>query len=137
MMTPLYQELHRWSAVPFEWGETDCMTSLCDWLVLCGWPDPMADLRGIYDDAASCQRATGYIRDPMGVTTRLAESIALPRGNDLKAGDVAVIKVPGPRWPVGALWTGQGWAVKGPTGTTTIRAGLVEILAFWSVGYQA
>ena len=137
-MTPLYAMLHRWSATEHVWGEADCMTSVCDWLVFCGWPDPMADLRGCYDSAASCQRLTGFIRDPLTVTCERFGAVGLRRGNDLRVGDVAVIRRrDDPAVPLGALWTGVSWAAKGLTGTATINAKLVDVLAFWSVGYDA
>jgi len=136
-MTPIYRELHRWSALPFTRGETDCATCIADWLMVCGWPDPMADVRGLYEDDLTCERATGFVRDPMGSVSRRLAAIGLPRGNELRAGDVALIRVRGIRLPVGALWTGQAWAAKGPDGTTTIRPELVDVLGFWSVGYSA
>lgn len=111
------------------------MTFCADWLVACGWPDPMADVRGLYDDRLSCERATGFIRAPVETVSRRADAIGLPRGNDLRSGDVAVIRIGGAS--VGAIWTGMGWAAKGEAGTATVLPALVEVLAFWSVGYRA
>lgn len=136
-MTPLYAHLNRLAAVDFAWGEADCMTFGADWLVLCGWPDPMADVRGLYDDPLSCERATGFIRDPVGVTDRRLTAVGILRGNQLHAGDVAVVMLPGHPRPVGAIWTGVSWASKGEQGTVTVQPQFVQVLAFWSVGYRA
>ncbi len=137
-MTPLFAILHRWSATPHQWGEDDCMTAICDWLVMQGYADPMADLRGCYDDAPSCQRVTGFLRDPVRVAGERFGAVGLTRGNELRAGDVAIIRRrDDPRLPLGAIWTGMGWAAKGPAGTSTVLPQFVTVEAFWSVGYQA
>ena len=136
-MSLLYAHLHRQSAVDFAWGEADCMTFGADWLVLCGWPDPMADVRGLYGDALTCERATGFIRDPVGVTGRRLAAIGIVRGNQLHAGDVAIVRLPGHPRPVGAIWLGEAWAVKGERGTTTVHPQFVAVEAFWSVGWRS
>jgi hypothetical protein len=135
-MNLLYAHLNRLAAVDFAWGDADCMTAVCDWLVLCGWPDPMADVRGLYHDPLSCERATGFIRNPVGVTDRRFAAIGVVRGNQMHAGDVAIVQLPGHPRPVGAIWTGASWAAKGERGTVTVQPQFVQVLAFWSVGYR-
>ncbi len=79
-MTPLYQELHRWAAMPFIWGETDCMLCLADWVLHVKGHDPAADIRGTYDCRGSCQRETGFLRDPVGAVEKCLATIGdLPR----------------------------------------------------------
>ncbi len=138
-VTPLYAQLHRWAAAPFVWGLDDCMTRLADWCIANGHPDPMGDLRYSYDSAVSCQKATGFLTDPVGVCSRQFEGVAgLQRGNELRAGDVAVVmRRDNPRMPIGAMWTGTAWAMTGEGGVTTVAPEFVEVLAFWSVGYEA
>ncbi|WP_457645329.1 DUF6950 family protein [Profundibacter sp.] len=138
-MTPIFQELHRWMATPHVWGVADCITVLADWVQVVTGTDPMADVRMTYFDAASCQRETGFMRDPVAVFDKYAAAAGLQRGNELRAGDIAVIRrrdMVDP-WPVGGLWTGSAWACKGPHGVTTLAPKMVEVIAFWNVGYEA
>ncbi len=139
-MTPLYQELHRWMGLPFIWGETDCMLVCADWIERVRGQDPAAHLRGTYDSRGSCQRETGFLRDPIGaVESCLATIGGLDRVDEPQRGDMAVIRVHEPDGrvsPCGALWLGSAWGCKGPTGATTLNpCAVVEVLAVWSVGY--
>lgn len=131
-------ELHRWSAVPFVWGQTDCVLVLADWVARVTGVDPAAEVRMTYTDAAECQKATGFLRDPVGTLDRFAGLAGLSRADRPARGDVAVIRRHhDPRWPVGALWLGECWACKGPDGVTTLRPALAQVLAVWGVGYAA
>lgn len=139
-MSPIFQELHRWMGMPHIWGQSDCITVLADWIEKVTGIDPMADVRMTYHDAGSCQRETGFLRDPITAVAKYVEGVAgLKRGNELHVGDVAIIRRRDDQAqvPLGALWTGSAWACKGPKGATTLSPKLVEILAFWSVGYEA
>lgn len=146
-MTPLYQELHRWAAVPFAWGEMDCMTCLADWVLRVRGVDPAADIRLTYDSPASCQRQTGFLREPVAAVERCLATIGgLPRVLEPQAGDVAVIMARGPDGrlsPSGALWMGSAWGCKGPSGTTTLSPRVAAVVsddagpAIWGVGYEA
>lgn len=150
MMTPLYAELHRWAALPHAWGQCDCMLVLGDWVARVRGVDPFAALRGTYDSPLTCERATGFLSDPVPVAARhLQGGAGLARVDlfdpadpdapallsRLAPGDIAVIRRrDDPRWPMGALWTGRCWACKGPNGTTTLHPALVQPLAAWRVG---
>ena len=141
-MNPLYVELHRWAALPFIWGETDCMTCLADWIMRVRGVEPAADIRGMYDSRGSCQRETGFLRDPVTAVDKCLATIGgMARTDSPQPGDMAVIVVQdgaGRVSPCGALWLGAAWACKGPTGTTTVSPKAVhEVLAVWSVGYAA
>ena len=147
-MTPLYRELHRWSALPFIWGETDCMLVLADWVKAVHGVDAAAHIRGTYDSRGSCQRETGFLRDPVGaVESCLATIGGLERTKVPLKGDVAVIitkDADGRISPCGALWLGSAWGCKGPHGTTTINPKRAAPIlcpegkpAIWSVGYAA
>jgi hypothetical protein len=141
-MTPIYQELHTWRSKPFIWGETDCMLCLADWVQRVTGKDPAAHIRGTYDSRGSCQRETGFLRDPVGaVEACLATIGGLPRVDAPRPGDGAVIMVQEPDGrvsPCGALWLGSCWGCKGPQGATTLcpRA-VIDVLAIWGLGYEA
>ncbi|MGY9046057.1 hypothetical protein P775_14280 [Puniceibacterium antarcticum] len=142
-MTPLYAELHRWASLPFLWGESDCCLVVCDWVERVTGIDPARDLRMTYDSAGSCQRETGFLRDPLRITTQCMEGIAgLARTAAPVAGDVGVIKIllEGQVRPVAALCLGPaGWAVKSiQRGTTTLAPShVIGVMRAWSVGYSA
>lgn len=140
-MTPLYAELHRWATLPFVWGETDCMLCLADWVHRVRGVDPAAEIRGTYDSRGSCQRETGFLRDPVAAVERCLASVGgLPRVPEPRKGDVAVIAYhDGERMQVaGGIWLGEAWGCKGPNGTTTLSPRMVvDVLAAWSVGYEA
>lgn len=140
-MTPLYQQLHQWAKTPFIWGESDCMTCVCDWINRVRGFDPAWDLRGTYDSRGSCQRETGFFRDPVGVVDRYFRAAGhLPMVEVAQVGDVALIQLMGADGRLdtcGALWLGSAWGCKGPSGTTTMAPSMVKVLAVWSVGYAA
>jgi|OM-RGC.v1.025169969 hypothetical protein len=144
-MSPLYAELHRWSALPFVWGETDCMMCLADWVWRVRGVDPAAEIRMSYDSPAACQRVTGWWTDPVGAVERCLGAIGgLPRVDCPARGDVGVFRMPDPARggrlsPAGGLWLGECWTFRHPErGTTTLRARVAGApLAIWGVGYAA
>ncbi|WP_027237833.1 DUF6950 family protein [Leisingera caerulea] len=141
-MTPLYRELHRWMALPFIWGETDCMLVLADWIERVRGADPAAHIRGTYDSRGSCQRETGFLRDPVAAVEGCLATIGgLERVQEPRKGDIAVIVVPeadGRVSSCGAVWLGSAWGCKGQNGTTTLKPqAVLRVLAIWSVGYEA
>lgn len=141
-MTPLYAEIHRWATMPFVWGESDCITVLADWVARVHGRDPMENIRGTYDSRASCQRETGFFRDPVGTIDAALETIGgLPRVDEPSPGDIAVIRVAeegGRVSPCGALWLGTCWACKSQRGAITLRPDMVHgVLAIWGVSYEA
>ncbi len=75
---------------PFAWGVDDCLTLPADWLVMVTGHDPMADLRGRYDTAASCQRLTGFFHDPDSVVSPRMAAFAVQEAQPQR-GDVALV----------------------------------------------
>lgn len=140
-MTPLYAFLNRYEQVPFVWGGhdggTDCCLFLADWCAWREWPDPAAEVRFTYHDRSSCQRETRFLTDPVTIMSICAEDVAgMEPTDDIKEGDVAVIRL-GPNRYLGAIWTGSmGWASKAEEGIIFHDAGR-EVLKAWSVGYEA
>ena len=117
-MKPVYAFLHRYAGRPFIWGECDCCLMIADWFLHLHGRDPAAHLRWTYDDPGSCQRAHGWLTDPVAVVERAldtvrTEALPCPRVEVAREGDVAVIEVPtqGRAMPVGAVWLGTHWGV--------------------------
>ena len=64
-MDIIYATAHKWMATPFVWGASDCMLVLADYLVALDYIDIGDKWRGTYDSALSCQRASGFLTDPV------------------------------------------------------------------------
>jgi len=139
--TPLMIEAHRWMKLETVWGQMDCMLSLADWFWRVHGFDPAEDIRFTYDSPATCQRATGFIREPLAATRRIAEDrggLAQKTSNPVK-GDIALLRLvdQGREIHSGGLWLGRGWLVKGHPDGATVRdpATILETLAIWDMSY--
>lgn len=135
-MDKLYAEIHRWMATPFVWGESDCMLCIADYLMRLGYPDGAAKWRGLYNDALSCERVSGFLKNPVGVMREGVESIGLKETWSPERGDVGVIEivdVDGKRKIIGAVFLGKNWAVKGES--KVLVGAPKRVLASWGVAY--
>lgn len=139
-MTPLYHEIHRWAALPFIWGETDCMLVLADWIERVHGVDTADHLRLAYDDFGSCQRVSRFFTDPEACVEGCVSKLGLARADDPVAGDIGLLRLPDEKGrirPFGGLWLGEAWAVKAPQGVTTLHSKVAQdVLAIWAVGYE-
>ena len=136
-MDLLFAHINSWTVRPFLWGECDCCTVIADWVLEIHGSDPIADVRGLYNDPLSCERATGFIRTPVEAIERALATVGtFERTDTQQRGDIAVIRpLDGQSRPTGALWTGTAWACKGEHGATTYRPAAAEVLAIWRIGY--
>ena len=113
----LMQEMNRWSLREFQWGEMDCCTTVADWVWRLKGADPMAHLRGMYDDPASCQRLTKIVTEPVVAFEHCFETIGgLPR-----AGSHAAAISPS----ASAMASGFPSGPSGSAGTGSARARIV------------
>jgi len=141
-MTPLYRELHNWACVPSEMGRNDCVLVLADWIEKVKGVDPAAHVRGMYDTPGTCQRETGFLRDPVGAVDRCLATIGgLEKTTEPHPGDIAVLIASdedGRDSVCGGLWMGDVWGCKTKNGATTLHPRAVsKVLAIWSVEYAA
>ena len=133
-MDIIYATAHKWMATPFVWGASDCMLVLADYLVALGYIDIGDKWRGTYDSALSCQRASGFLTDPVKPLRDGVARIPLDETMEPERGDIGVIRMRdgnGKMHGVGALFLGKNWAVKGENQVMVGPAS--EILAAWSV----
>jgi len=131
-MTPLYATLHLWAATRHEWGWSDCMMVLADWVAKVRGFDPGDGLRGTYGHPDVCPVARGYRADPLPVLARAFAN--LPRVDSAVPGDVALVAIAGQRFLAGALrLRGRDWALRGEGPVLVTRA--VTPVAIWGVGY--
>ncbi|SMD05656.1 hypothetical protein SAMN06272759_1309 [Novosphingobium sp. B1] len=107
------------------YGLHDCCTFPCDWVVLNGWPDPMASWRGGYVDDAP---ARGGLLD---IFARGMDGVGLPRTQNLMEGDVGVLTLLGQE--AGAIFTGRRWALVAPRGMAFTTANPSIVIAAWRV----
>jgi len=135
-MTPLYAELNRWRALPYAWGEADCLTLPADWVQRIRGVDPAEDLRLTYASLSECQRVTRFFTNPMGVVAPRMARAGLLLTTQAVAGDVGLVLIQddGPPRPHGALCLGRSWAVKLQTGAVAAFTPS-KVLAAWGVGY--
>lgn len=113
-----------------DWGSWDCGLWLADWLMVCGWPDLAADLRGRYCDAATCDAFLNGTPYPI-VFRRLLHKGGVKMTRVPDVGDIAVV-AHGDGSPVGAIRTPSGWAVIMAKGIGRMPAD-ARVLMAWSV----
>ncbi|BAL76011.1 DUF6950 family protein [Bradyrhizobium cosmicum] len=76
------------------YGRLDCAILMADWLVRCGWPDPMADRRGTYGTERAYRAA---IRSEGGIVAscrRRFAMLGLAETTTPRAGDVTLVLTP-------------------------------------------
>lgn len=75
---------------PFAWGTNDCVTFTADWLQRLTGTDPLGDLRGTWDDAASAARALASVGGLLAAMDARYERIpwAFAQRGDVVAVDV-------------------------------------------------
>jgi len=127
----------------FAYGELDCCTLMADWLMQCGFADPMADRRGFY---ATREQFTALIESEGGIIKscrRRFAALGLRRTRRPVAGDVCLVRAP-------VRADASGGVVWGPTGAIavsdrlraviTVDLGLLgaelEIVQAWQVTRQ-
>lgn len=130
MMDIAYLEAHRWMGSPFIWSEDDCMVALANYLIRLGYPDIAAKWRGTYDSMWTCNRASGFLTDPVRPLQEGVSMIPLNATETALRGDIGVIQVEGQR-PTGALFLGRNWAIRGERAVHIGPAKIV--LAAWEV----
>ncbi|MGL3208684.1 DUF6950 family protein [Bradyrhizobium sp. BR 1433] len=78
----------------FGYGVLDCCTLMADWVVRCGWPDPMADRRGGYStfrQYRAAMRREGWI---VRSCSRRFAAIGLSETASPQLGDVCLVTAP-------------------------------------------
>jgi hypothetical protein len=135
-MDRLFAYLHHAAARPYEWGHSDCMLFMADWVALATGSDPAADLRDTYGDPAVCPIGRGYRNDPLPVCARAFADLA-PAADPVR-GDVAVGLLRGQRFLCGAICIGGGWVIRvdAPTGLLFVK-GRFDPRKAWSVPHAA
>lgn len=125
---------------PWNYGDRpgpkhDCCTFGSDWVVRCGYPDPMAALREAYGNEAEAlelMRGTGLLR----LAARGCRSIGLKRTTAPTCGDVAVIRRPTAEGDniTCAIRSGERWVTLRERGLVVDEGG--ELVRAWRVIWE-
>ncbi len=123
--------LKHWRQTAFEYGASDCLLSVGDYIVERGGPDALASFRGTYDTHGE---AMGHIA-ANGGPEGLLDRFRLPRIDpaDAKRGDVVVILPSDGDSGVGGICTGQGIALRSERGVIEVSRRFVKVLFAWKV----
>lgn len=113
-------------------GAHDCATMPADWVMLNGWPDPMAAWRGQYRTEAE---GLALIDRLGGLAVMYSDGIGaagLSRRDSLpQVGDVGVLRILNQE--AGAICTGKRWALVADRGLAFTSVEPASILSVWSV----
>lgn len=123
--------LKHWRQTAFEYGASDCLLSVGDYIVDCGGPDALASFRGTYD---THDEAMGHV-EANGGPEGLLDRFGLPRIDpaSAKRGDVVVILPGDGETGVGGICTGEGIALRSERGVIEVSRRFVKLLFAWKV----
>lgn len=118
--------LELWRSTPFEWGNSDCLLSIADYVKLCTGKDFGAPFRDTYCTELG---ALAHVSDAGGEMA-LIDASGLPVSVFPVRGDILLVDA---EKPVAALCTGQGMAMRLKRGVVEIDIRFVKVLKAWSV----
>lgn len=125
----------------WEWGATDCLMVLADWVVLRRGVDPLKPWRGTYSTHGGARMG---LRAAGGMEALLSDAFAsggLERAAEPVAGDVGIVSTPFVVRNGRALWRATGaicvgpdlWALVAERGMIVARPPDIRPLAAWKV----
>jgi len=119
--------LNKWRKMSFEWGNCDCVLSLADYLIECGYDDFAKQFRNKY----KTEKEADVIIDSFGGEFNLVNSTGLPIVEKPERGSVVLVKFE--RLTCG-LSTGGGVAFLTETrGMIEVNLKFVKIEHCWKV----
>lgn len=127
MTDVLSDTIAMWKRTKFEWGKSDCLLSVADYIVACGGVDGGAKFRGKYSTEAA---AIVYMNEAGGAAA-LIDATGLPRTDNPREGDVVVIKTA--FGDVAGLHCGHSIAVRREMGVALLGVRFVNITAAWEI----
>jgi hypothetical protein len=131
MIDQVDHTLKLWRQSLFQWGKTDCMLSLSDYLHRCGGPDIAAQFRGTYDDEAG---AMAHIKRCGGVEGIIAMAgLEEIDPNEAERGDIVVLNPGGSQIGLGAIITGPCVAARTERSVVEISRRFVNLTHAWRI----
>lgn len=128
-MDAVDQLLQTWRRTGFEWGQSDCLLSVGDYIASRGGLDVAGGFRGTYTTESE---AMTLMRDAGGAEG-LIDRTGLERGVSPERGDVVVIDASGDGDGIAAICTGPGIAARLERGVVEVNKRLVTVLHVWKV----
>lgn len=107
------------------YGVHDCCTFPADWAVLNGWPDPMAEWRLGYINAAPANDGL------FPLFAAGMDGVGIPRTSQVIEGDIGAVTIFGHE--AGAIFTGRRWALVAPRGMAFTTADPSIVRAAWRI----
>lgn len=121
------QTLKKWRQSQLIWGETDCLLSVNDYLVDCGYSDYGGPFRGKYKDEAG---ALKFITDAGGELAIMSRP-KLHVTDKPERGDIMLVEFAGRK--IAALCLGNSAAMRLVRGVCEIDIRFVKIIEAWKV----
>lgn len=132
-MIALAHYLAEAARMPWGWGgpgRVDCCTYAAGWVMRCGYPDPMAFIRGTYNSERSALRCIRRGGGLVPLWTRGMIDAQVPEADQARIGDVGILRLPtedGGDECVG-LFAGRRWVCRLYRGIVSLPA---DSLAVW------
>jgi hypothetical protein len=125
--------LRLWARTRFEWGVSDCMLAVADYVNAIVGGDCAARYRGKYKTARQCMRVSRFHEDAVRPMRLCFGGAGLSETNAPKRGDVGVIEILSDRGAVmnGGICLGDQWAIRAETGVIITRP--LRVVAAWNV----
>ncbi len=123
------QTLKLWRSTPFQWGQSDCMLSIGDYIASIGGKDGTSMFRGLYETERQAKAHMHHFGGVAGLValTGIPEVYGSP-----ERGDVVALGTGDPDVPeVGAICTGDMVAARLERGVVEVVIRLVEIKGVW------
>lgn len=114
-----------WSRSSFQYGKTDCMTSLADYARICGYPDAAVDFRGTY----STEEEADDLMLRNGNFLFMFEKIGMTPVSSPERGDVVIALMP--NGLTAGLHTGHSVAMRMPRGCAQLNVPFARIKRAW------
>lgn len=130
--------LNRKAAIPFAWGQNDCLLWLADWIAERHDIDTAEGLRGNYSTMLQAARIVRSAGGMVELVERRVGAASIPRAACGARGDIAVVSVGGEGGEhfgnlAGAILLGGSVAMLSQAGLVMPRRSDVSIVAAWSV----
>lgn len=119
--------LRKWRTTSLVWGSTDCMLSINDYLVDCGYPDYGVPFRGLYEDEEGARK---YIANAGGELAIMRRP-ELPTTQKPERGDIMLIGLQHQK--IGAICTGDAAAMRLHRGACEVNIKFLNIIEAWKV----
>lgn len=123
------QTLKKWRQTSFGYdNENDCLLSLADYLIDCGYPDFGQKFRGTFDDEKG---ALNHVSNYHGIENIIDET-NLNVSEEPKRGDIVLVRFSDVNFLAG-IFTGNSVMFRSETGVLNMTVSACRIVKTWNV----